>query len=1071
MSENTNVNRDYIDAFSFKQDAIDTVMPKYFGDDTSDLNVGLKGYTTELVGHVAEDTFNTISILFTEQFPNRAQIPESIYSHAAIFQLTDTFATAAECKFLLVLVESEILKYAKQEPETSNENNGNIVVHIGGDTQITVEDVVFTIDYPIEINGRYYKNEYVYTADYMIDPNAKNSISNIQSPHLRVRKTVNGYIGIEVTAHQVVKTYQEERLVNNNTINYPIIRVKHDDQLAGMDVFYKAPKDTDWTLLEKKIIYSVPSKNPFCYYSRIDQNTVDIHFSTRDYFFQPEFNSQIKIVIYSTTGSAGNFPTYTGDNIAVIADQESYKYNSSMTMVAMVINAADGGQDVIGIDDLQALTVEAYSSATEISTDYDLQSYYYNFKHRYDDEILVLKRRDDASERLFSAFLLMKNGEYIYKTNTVKANFSESMFEYTNYELGDFNDDADVEDPSKLLIKYKDGPNKTCNTLIIKPGALFKYPSLETKDKVILIPDKQQTVYSLKENDVYDKIYYFCTGKNYFKENEYGTFDYYNGKTKTKVIDSNLIGISRDVIRDMVDIGYIKEQNGKYYDSTKLYWQLNEDDKFDLHDVDLSVRKWFENINFTTVIDFYEDACVKKDSLLDFIYSNPFLITITKNPNNVGYYLTMCNKLYGLDFIYARSDRSMPNFIVSQMRIRRDMYPSNIYTISTSLTCSLASITDNTEYEFSQESSLFDSDGNLTEEQNKANKNLVSNNNLRVIATMSVKGKEVCFIELFPVTKTSDMATKIELPGPSTLFVGHILTDDMILSDNRFRVLNNTVNNMSTLTEYAYIPVEDCIVNIYTLYKSPDGNALNKFADFDSTLTGYEITDIYRAETEPVTFIQPMNLMRSTMTMDIDDTDDVVFDLALVPLVKYNLLNDDEEFDKFLTNLTNQYDYLDRSIDVLRNNTGIDIKFYNTYGKSNNLFIGDDEELIDKVNISITFSVTAVYGTNDDVLLEKLRDFIKDYIEQINKNGRNHIYISNLMREVENNFAEVHHMKFIGINNYDSTYQSVYNKIVDINDLPKEERRNYVPEMLVVDPENINIAMYIDNTGEDTDRI
>ena len=96
---------------------------------------------------------------------------------------------------------------------------------------------------------------------------------------------------------------------------------------------------------------------------------------------------------------------------------------------------------------------------------------------------------------------------------------------------------------------------------------------------------------------------------------------------------------------------------------------------------------------------------------------------------------------------------------------------------------------------------------------------------------------------------------------------------------------------------------------------------------------------------------------------------------------------------------------------------------------------------------------------------------LKKQIEQINKNGRNHIYISNLMREVENNFAEVHHMKFIGINNYDSTYQSVYNKIVDINDLPKEERRNYVPEMLVVDPENINIAMYIDNTGEDTDRI
>jgi hypothetical protein len=430
----------------------------------------------------------------------------------------------------------------------------------------------------------------------------------------------------------------------------------------------------------------------------------------------------------------------------------------------------------------------------------------------------------------------------------------------------------------------------------------------------------------------------------------------------------------------------------------------------------------------------------------------------------------MCNESYPLDFTYAISDAAVPNFIMSQLRVRRDMYPKNIYTVYTTVACSLASVSDNVESTFNTEESLFTTVGNVSTIDDRNNRDYVSNNNLRVIATFAVNGKESCFIELFPLNYTdADESTAVELAGPNITFVGHLFTDDMIIDDNRFRVLNTTVTTMNLTTEYAYIPTEDCIVTVYTLYKKE--GAVNKFADFESTLEGYEITDIYKTNSEPATFIKPMNLMRSTMTMSVDDTDDCVFDIALVPLVKHTLLNNEDEFDTFLTTLVDQYNYLEESMDILRNNTGIDIKFYNTYGRSKNLFIGDDEELIDMVNISITFDVTAVYGTNTDVLLTNLKTFIKEYIEQINTAGRNHIYVSNLMREIENNFSEVHHLKFISINNYDSTYQSVFNKVVDINDLPKEERRDYVPEILVIEDDTINISMYVDNTGVDEDSV
>ena len=111
MATEITVDRDYVDNFAVKEFVEDGLLEKYFGDiDVSLRTVGMVGYTTELVTNCTEDTFNTGSVLFRESFPNRAQMTESIYSHAAIFQLDDTFSTAATCTFLLVVEEGAILK-------------------------------------------------------------------------------------------------------------------------------------------------------------------------------------------------------------------------------------------------------------------------------------------------------------------------------------------------------------------------------------------------------------------------------------------------------------------------------------------------------------------------------------------------------------------------------------------------------------------------------------------------------------------------------------------------------------------------------------------------------------------------------------------------------------------------------------------------------------------------------------------------------------------------------------------------------------------------------------------------
>ena len=105
--------------------------------------------------------------------------------------------------------------------------------------------------------------------------------------------------------------------------------------------------------------------------------------------------------------------------------------------------------------------------------------------------------------------------------------------------------------------------------------------------------------------------------------------------------------------------------------------------------------------------------------------------------------------------------------------------------------------------------------------------------------------------------------------------------------------------------------------------------------------------------------------------------------------------------------------------------------------------------------MKIAFNVVVVDGTDDLTLRTNLKNFIKSFIEEVNSTGNNDLYISNLIKAIENNFAEVHHLKFLGINNYTTDYQTISSRTVDINNLTKEERRRYVPEILVIDPNDI----------------
>lgn len=880
--DNIVVTTSYVDNFSIKDFAFTKLSPKYFknSDELSKLNIGSIGFTMEQISNFTEDAFNTGATLIKEAFPSRAQIPESIYSHSSVYQLSNQFANPSKCVFALVLKEADIIQYG-----TFMNNYYKLI--LDKDTKIQVEDKMFILDYDVIIKAQKYNDDYVFSSQY--DTSVLNSISSIKLPYIKARRSGDGHLILFVECRQYARDVHPENIIKNSKLNYPVISMSFSNQLAGFDVFYKTAGATDYIKLIPKISYTAPSKSPFCYYSITNDNKLELTFSTKDNYFQPAFNSELQVAIYTTNGKVGNFEAYNGDQVNVITTSEKYVSNENLIIKAKVLSGSLGGTDKLDLEALQNLTVEAYSTAKSYTTENDIQLYFNNYKYRNGNDIKVFKKRDDIT-RLYSAFMIMKKDNYIYPTNTLNIKSDTSKF--------DISIDNDC--------------------FILRPGHIFKYDG----DAAYIVKDKMAY-----DNDITDD---------------------------------------------------------------------------------------------------------------DFAFTNPYLIVLRRRPNLVGFYMTVINQDAILDYS-SINDQSFMQFIMNKMNFSRKIEKESRYDVntvvmpSTSLDTPFTVNTKNTSGEV------------LTAEQ-------LASNNLRVIMAFYENNEMIGYIELQPDNMGNDKV--------NCKFSGQILTDDYITSNNKFRCLNAVRTGSSVSSDYIYIPMMDSIIKVFTLYKMDDTSE-NIFSKVDPMYVGYTITNSYNTEYDPVTFIKPMNMVRSTVTYGrMESSTDLTVSLSDFPLIKWDLINDNDKFSYFIKTFIDQYTYLSEVLPSITNMMGIDVKFYNTYGKSKNYVAGDNDMILDKVNLSIKLLIALIPGVNEVDVFTGIRKYIKSYIETLNDNGGNEFYISNLIYDLKKNYPEIRHLKFMGINDYDTMVQSIRNNTSDLNKLTKEERRCYVPEFLVMNTENVKLTYY-----------
>lgn len=418
----------YTSLYDIKNFALNTLGPKYFPEDViAGYNVGLLGYSLDFMTTTTEDVFNTVPIVANEMFPNLAQMPNSIYNYASLFQEDNLLATPAVMECILLLPMDSLLQHSTYGSDGTYKQ-----FILDQRTKVHIEEHRFILDYDILITMRPYRKDHIITCSYLREYN--NDISNIVNPYIKYQKyNYNGtkYIALLVKMRRCDKYFYETRIIDNDRINVTTIKVPFTDQLAGFEVFYRESSDQKFTQLQKRIVNSKAIKEPFCYYKLRNDKTLELTFTTRENYFKPLFNSELVVEYYTTTGEEGNFDLYTGTEVEVYRNYEKYENNSRVPVIAITESASTTGKNTPELLELRNKVADCFATVNSYTTESDLQRHFNSFDVENGVRVNFIKKRDDIFDRLYTAFSLTKDsyGSY-YKTNTLQLKIYGSQFDH-----------------------------------------------------------------------------------------------------------------------------------------------------------------------------------------------------------------------------------------------------------------------------------------------------------------------------------------------------------------------------------------------------------------------------------------------------------------------------------------------------------------------------------------------------------------------------------------------------------------------------------------------------------------
>jgi hypothetical protein len=418
--------------------------------DTDFLRTGLFGYITEAMSMVARDGSFHRTMLYNESFLNTAVMPKSVYNWAKMFNVPVSAAVPAFTDMVITINVDDIENPNYSRSYSGVTKYGDDITRLGSrkilildrDNPLLAGDTNFRLEKSIAIyksteSGGAYIVKYIETEEKTTEyfkPESFFIKSNV------TRTSGIEYLTFKVRAHQYNVTTSRKQITNSSFLNTKVHRFAFLDQFVGAKMKYRKGTIEETIELRYSNIGVEELENvKFAYYNLVDDNTIQINFSSAASDFTPSVNSTLIIDIYTTKGSTGNI-VYSGD---VIFRMKEESLRSLPISVSMVNYQSNGGSDRPSLTKLKNTIINEISTRDVIVTENDLNNFFVVLTSLIetvnDGKITFIKKRDDILRRIFTSYILLRDGldinnetgqfgylSGVIPTNTVSADFQIS---------------------------------------------------------------------------------------------------------------------------------------------------------------------------------------------------------------------------------------------------------------------------------------------------------------------------------------------------------------------------------------------------------------------------------------------------------------------------------------------------------------------------------------------------------------------------------------------------------------------------------------------------------------------
>ena len=1161
----------------------------YFDFDTKQLHrTGVFGYINEVMATTNMDTYHGVTVARREFYPNTANYTKSLFKMAALQQIDYPMAHAGVATAVLMLHESEILKYGELQAGTT----GIYKLVIDNDMVITAGNIPFMLDYPINILFKtaakttknqsdtmgdyrnkpgvvtFTNNDIIYNIGY--DTTYKNCQNTQTTKYLKHRIVNYGgekLLIIAVGLRQCTRTISEQLINQSPTMTNVTLDFPFDGDLCGFDVFYTPNGSDNMIQLTKLPINANPINESFCMYSLTSDNVLKIHFPSNNYF-TPRFNSVITVHIYTTLGEEGNFRLYNGD-LQCSPSSEKYDYNRVLAISGQIQGSCNGGYSMPSFEVFRQKVVRAYATNQVKCTEQDLQMYFDDMMATTNNKILFFKRRDDVFERLFGAFMLLRDlsGDIIPTNSLV-----------TNLRI-----EEDFNDEEKTAFMY--GTNHLPTGLSIKPGGVWRYT----------VPNHR---YYDGDGYTLERAYEFetITALNYTQ---------YADKTYT-VQETN--ASDGETVEREYPVMWVFE------DGAVRTLTMDTTDK--LHFAGNYIGSRVYPYHRKRRLDLHYDIT---DTTEEMLYTNPFLITISRNRNSMAFYINSFDTTVAMDMTEVNND-SFVQFIDNSISVQRNaLLGENFYKLSIKLQPTTVSenlrkllVLTRDELDYAEQAMYGDTDPDIAKEylqpseiraqysgsvvgythrtikitRCKCNQSTTPHticptcgfptvdrsvsvvfqvikypiatnpgltpadmihyqytdglpekdefgNILNYIQispsvdyhfedeTTSYRGEKIYTSQAWydPIyapgdsfTQNTVIATRKcqdqlvlrtigEISGLPGLYLpffiedydssidvytlsAYIATNDAVTDEGRLTITgglfhDESVSMMdgSSSDMYTHIPYTDpitidpynLIMNISTYLRYDD-----VYGDYSTNPYGYirrhTLTNVYsNKDTTKLAFLERFDFIRATMLehdviLDANNeahvNDPYRLTIKEIPMVRASWAKKSSNLSQLLTLLKTNNEFINETFDLLENNYTIDMKFYNTYGKSRFYRIGigdpaistkEQQDTLERVNIKLKFGVKISSLSDSTMFKERFVEFVRNYIEDLNAITRDgdSINMMDMVTQINNNFDEIERLEYYGIDDRDAS-RAQFIDSWSTDEIEQLGYKEYIPEFINV---------------------